>query len=161
MPVAQRLFDADGAGLDDHWKGSPDACLGTGHSSAYMVLEAQLDYVAGAVRHFRSAGWDRMDVRPEVQAAFSAEVQQALPSTAARIECRPGRFCGAFGSGSGSTALRGGLGRRGLGGERAVRTPCREYDSMLRVECAGPALRRYGSGSCRLSGCRSPAVRPP
>lgn len=92
MPVAQRLFDADGAGLDDHWKGSPDACLGTGHSSAYMVLEAQLDYVAGAVRHFRSAGWDRMDVRPEVQAAFSAEVQQALPSTAGRIECRPGRF---------------------------------------------------------------------
>jgi cation diffusion facilitator CzcD-associated flavoprotein CzcO len=99
MPIAQRVFDADGAGLDDHWKGSPDAYLGTvvsgfpnafvllgphlgtGHSSAYMVLEAQLDYMARAIRHLRSAGWTSMDVRPEVQAAFSAEVQQALPST--------------------------------------------------------------------------------
>ncbi|MEW2399360.1 NAD(P)/FAD-dependent oxidoreductase [Streptomyces sp. NPDC046862] len=99
MPVAQRVFDADGASLDDHWKGSPDAYLGTtvsgfpnafillgphlgtGHSSAYMVLEAQLDYLAGAVRHFRSSGWTSMNVRPEVQAAFNAEVQQALPST--------------------------------------------------------------------------------
>ncbi|MEU9291166.1 NAD(P)/FAD-dependent oxidoreductase [Streptomyces sp. NPDC048275] len=99
MPVVHRVFDADGASLADHWKGSPDAYLGTtvsgfpnafillgphlgtGHSSAYMVLEAQLDHVAGAVRHFRSARWASMNVRPEVQAAFSAEVQQALPST--------------------------------------------------------------------------------
>ncbi|MGW2050640.1 flavin-containing monooxygenase [Streptomyces sp. NPDC001858] len=99
MPIGRRVFDADGASLDDHWQGSPDAYLGTtvsgfpnafvllgphlgtGHSSAYMVLEAQLGYMAGAVRHFRSAGWAAMDVRPEVQAAFNAEVQQALPST--------------------------------------------------------------------------------
>ncbi|WP_425246170.1 patatin-like phospholipase family protein [Streptomyces sp. NEAU-NA10] len=99
MPVARRVFDGDGASLDDHWKGSPDAYLGTtvsgfpnafillgphlgtGHSSAFMVLEAQLQYVAAAVRHSRSADWASMDVRPEVQAAFRAEVQQALPST--------------------------------------------------------------------------------
>lgn len=99
MPVARRVFDADGASLDDHWKGSPDAYLGTtvsgfpnafallgphlgtGHSSAFMVLEAQLAYLRRAVRHFRSAGWTAMDVRPEVQAAFNAEVQQALPPT--------------------------------------------------------------------------------
>jgi len=99
MPVARRVFDADGASLDDHWKGSPDAYLGTtvtgfpnafillgphlgtGHSSAYMVLEAQLEYLAGAIGHVRAAGWAGLDVRPEVQAAFSAEVQQALPST--------------------------------------------------------------------------------
>ncbi|MEU6256289.1 NAD(P)/FAD-dependent oxidoreductase [Streptomyces sp. NPDC047043] len=99
MPIAERVFDANGTSLAAHWKGSPDAYLGTtvsgfpnafvllgphlgtGHSSAYTVLEAQLDYVAGAVRHFRSAGWTTMDVRPEVQAAFAAEVQQALPST--------------------------------------------------------------------------------
>jgi cation diffusion facilitator CzcD-associated flavoprotein CzcO len=99
MPIARRVFDAGGASLDDHWKGSPDAYLGTavsgfpnafvllgphlgtGHSSAFMVLEAQLEHVAGAVRHFRKAGWTSLDVRPEVQAAFNAEVQQALPST--------------------------------------------------------------------------------
>ena len=99
MPIARRVFDAEGRSLDDHWNGSPDAYLGTtvsgfpnafvllgphlgtGHSSAYMVLEAQLAYVAGAVRHFRSAGWTSMDVRPEVQEAFNAEVRQALPAT--------------------------------------------------------------------------------
>ncbi|WP_240512975.1 hypothetical protein [Streptomyces griseoruber] len=99
MPIAGRVFDADGVSLDDHWKGSPEAYLGTtvtgfpnafillgphlgtGHSSAYTILEAQLAYLTGAVRHFRSAGWTSMDVRPEVQAAFGAEVQQALPAT--------------------------------------------------------------------------------
>ena len=99
MPIARRVFDAGGASLDDHWKGSPDAYLGTtvsgfpnafvllgphlatGHSSAFMVLEAQLDHLVGAVRHVRSAGWAAMDVRPEVQAAFRAEVRQALPAT--------------------------------------------------------------------------------
>ncbi|MFJ1730664.1 flavin-containing monooxygenase [Streptomyces sp. NPDC088254] len=99
MPIAARVFDAGGASLDDHWKGSPDAYLGTtvsgfpnafillgphlgtGHSSAFMVLEAQLAYVAAAVSHFRSAGWASMDVRPEVQAAFRAEVRQALAAT--------------------------------------------------------------------------------
>ncbi|MGW7406177.1 flavin-containing monooxygenase [Streptomyces sp. NPDC054833] len=99
MPIAHRVFDADGASLDDHWKGSPDAYLGTtvsgfpnafvllgphlgtGHSSAYTILEAQLDYVTAAVRHFRASGWTSMNVRPEVQAAFSAEIQQALPRT--------------------------------------------------------------------------------
>ncbi|MFF3849295.1 flavin-containing monooxygenase [Streptomyces sp. NPDC002328] len=99
MPIARRVHDADGASLDDHWKGSPDAYLGTtvsgfpnafvllgphlgtGHSSAFMVLEAQLDYVAAAIHHSRSSGWTSMEVRPEVQAAFNAEVQQALPTT--------------------------------------------------------------------------------
>ena len=39
------------------------------------------EYLAGAIGHVRAAGWAGLDVRPEVQAAFSAEVQQALPST--------------------------------------------------------------------------------
>ncbi|MFF4656201.1 flavin-containing monooxygenase [Streptomyces sp. NPDC001381] len=99
MPIAQRVFDAGGASLDDHWKGSPDAYLGTtvsgfpnaflllgphlgtGHSSAYTILEAQLDHLTRAVRRIRSAGWTSIDVRSEVQEAFSAEVRQALPST--------------------------------------------------------------------------------
>ncbi|MET8978953.1 NAD(P)/FAD-dependent oxidoreductase [Streptomyces sp. NPDC004539] len=99
LPIAGRVFDASGASLDDHWKGSPDAYLGTtvagfpnafvllgphlgtGHSSAYTVLEAQLGYLAGAVRHARAAGWASMEVRAEVQAAFAAEVQDALART--------------------------------------------------------------------------------
>ncbi|MET7695168.1 hypothetical protein ABZT06_45975 [Streptomyces sp. NPDC005483] len=65
MPVAQRMFDAVGASLDDRWKGSPDAYLGPWHSSAYMVLEAQLDYVASTVRHFaRRTAPDRRSRTP-------------------------------------------------------------------------------------------------
>ncbi|WP_189212364.1 flavin-containing monooxygenase [Actinokineospora fastidiosa] len=99
MPVAERVFDADGRSLADHWRGSPSAYLGTtvsgfpnaflllgpnlgtGHSSAFMILEAQLAYVMDAVRTIRAAGWSSVDVRPEVQAAYDAEVQAALPST--------------------------------------------------------------------------------
>ncbi|QBJ95390.1 NAD(P)/FAD-dependent oxidoreductase [Rhodococcus sp. ABRD24] len=99
MPIAGRIFDGQGRSLDDHWKGSPQAylgttvagfpnaflllgpSLGTGHSSAFMVLEAQLNYLAAALTAARAAGWTRMETRPEVQAAFNAEVQEALATT--------------------------------------------------------------------------------
>ncbi|PTR31589.1 cyclohexanone monooxygenase [Rhodococcus sp. OK519] len=99
MPIASRVFDGHGRSLDDHWKGSPRAylgttvagfpnafvllgpALGTGHTSAFMILEAQLDYLTAAIAAARSAGWTRMETRPEVQAAFNAEVQQALGTT--------------------------------------------------------------------------------
>lgn len=99
MPIAGRVFDGQGRSLGDHWKGSPQAylgttvtgfpnafvllgpALGTGHTSAFMILEAQLDYLTAAIGAARSAGWTRMEPRPEVQAAFNAEVQQALATT--------------------------------------------------------------------------------
>ncbi|QCQ92052.1 flavin-containing monooxygenase [Rhodococcus sp. SGAir0479] len=99
MPIASRVFDGHGRSLGDHWKGSPQAylgttiagfpnafvllgpALGTGHTSAFMILEAQLDYLAAAISAARAAGWTRVETRPEVQAAFNAEVQQALATT--------------------------------------------------------------------------------
>lgn len=99
MPIAGRVFDGQGRSLDDHWKGSPQAylgstvagfpnafvllgpALGTGHTSAFMILEAQLDYLTAAITAARAAGWTRMETRAEVQAAFNAEVQQALATT--------------------------------------------------------------------------------
>ncbi|MBM4485711.1 flavin-containing monooxygenase [Prescottella equi] len=99
MPIAGRVFDGQGRSLGDHWKGSPQAylgttvagfpnayvllgpALGTGHTSAFMILEAQLDYLTAAIGAARAAGWTRMETRPEVQAAFNAEVQQALTTT--------------------------------------------------------------------------------
>ncbi|MCA1006385.1 NAD(P)/FAD-dependent oxidoreductase [Rhodococcus hoagii] len=99
MPIAGRVFDGEGRSLGDHWKGSPQAylgttvagfpnafvllgpALGTGHTSAFMILEAQLDYLTAAIRAARAAGWTRMETRPEVQAAFNAEVQEALATT--------------------------------------------------------------------------------
>jgi cation diffusion facilitator CzcD-associated flavoprotein CzcO len=99
MPVSARVFDHDGRSLDDHWKGSPQAhlgttvagfpnlylllgpSLGTGHSSAFMILEAQLRHTVAAVTRTLRSGWASVSVRPEVQAAFNAEVQAALPGT--------------------------------------------------------------------------------
>ena len=99
MPIASKVFDGEGRSLDDHWQGSPRAyfgsavsgfpnafillgpSLGTGHTSAFMILEAQLVYVAQAIGHARRHGWKTIDVRPEVQAAFNSQVQEALGTT--------------------------------------------------------------------------------
>ncbi|HEY3479477.1 MAG TPA: NAD(P)/FAD-dependent oxidoreductase, partial [Streptomyces sp.] len=99
MPVSARVFDAGGRSLDDHWQGSPQAfagttvagfpnlylllgpSLGTGHSSAFMILEAQLRHTVAAVTRTLDSGWPSLSVRPAAQAAFNAEVQAALPGT--------------------------------------------------------------------------------
>ncbi|MEV7098512.1 NAD(P)/FAD-dependent oxidoreductase [Amycolatopsis sp. NPDC051045] len=99
MPVSAWVFDAGGRSLDDHWKGSPQAyagttvagfpnlylllgpSLGTGHSSAFTILEAQLRHTVAAVTRTLRAERTSLSVRPEVQAAFNAEVQAALPGT--------------------------------------------------------------------------------
>ncbi|MBE1501977.1 cation diffusion facilitator CzcD-associated flavoprotein CzcO [Amycolatopsis lexingtonensis] len=99
MPVSARVFDGDGRSLDDHWKGSPRAylgttvagfpnlylllgpSLGTGHSSAFMIMEAQLRHVVAAVTRTLRSGWASVSVRPDVQEAFNADVQAALPGT--------------------------------------------------------------------------------
>jgi cation diffusion facilitator CzcD-associated flavoprotein CzcO len=105
MPIASRVFDARGRSLDDHWKGSPQAYLGTsvtgfpnlflllgpnlgtGHSSAFSILEAQLAYVMDGIAKMRAGRYATFDVRPEVQAAFNAEVQAALPRTVYNSGC--------------------------------------------------------------------------
>lgn len=99
MPIADRVIDGAGRTMASHWRGSPRAYygttvngfpnlflllgpnLGTGHSSAFTILEAQLAYVVDGLRKLSSAGASRVEVRREVQAAFDAEVQAALPRT--------------------------------------------------------------------------------
>lgn len=99
MPIADRVFDGAGRSLADHWSGSPQAFrgtlaagfpnaflllgpnLGTGHTSAFTILEAQLDLLVSAITEARQRGWASLDVRPEVQDRFNAEVQAALPGT--------------------------------------------------------------------------------
>ncbi|MDG3015644.1 NAD(P)/FAD-dependent oxidoreductase [Speluncibacter jeojiensis] len=99
MPIAGRVFDGDGRSLDDHWQGSPKAylgsavagfpnafvllgpSLGTGHTSAFHILEAQLEHVTEAVARAVCGRWRTIEVRREVQDAFNAEVQAALGAT--------------------------------------------------------------------------------
>ncbi|MGZ5969159.1 MAG: flavin-containing monooxygenase [Polyangiales bacterium] len=99
MPVADRVFDEEGRSMAAHWRGSPSAYLGTtvagfpnlfmllgpnlgtGHSSAFSILEAQLRYVMDGIRKIRAHDYASVEVRPEVQAAYDALVQEALPTT--------------------------------------------------------------------------------
>jgi cyclohexanone monooxygenase len=99
MPLSSLVHDHRGRSLADHWQGSPQAYLGTtvsgfpnlflllgpnlgtGHSSAFMILEAQLAYVADALRFMRDQDWTSIDVRSEAQDAYNAEVQAALTGT--------------------------------------------------------------------------------
>jgi cyclohexanone monooxygenase len=99
LPLATRVFDADGSSLASHWKGSPTAylgttvsgfpnlfnllgpSLGTGHTSAFMILEAQLGHTMAALAALRRSGWSSIDVLPSVQSAFNDSVQTALAST--------------------------------------------------------------------------------
>jgi len=99
MPVSNLIRGADGRTLAEHWAGSPEAylgtmvtgfpnlfivlgpSLGTGHTSAFTILEAQVAYIVDAIRSAHATG-AVLDVRPEVQAAYVDEVQSALPGTA-------------------------------------------------------------------------------
>lgn len=99
LPLASRVFDAAGRSLQDHWQGSPTAylgttvagfpnafnllgpSLGTGHTSAFMILEAQLDHTITAISALLRHGWSSLDVRPAVQESFNVEVQDALQTT--------------------------------------------------------------------------------
>jgi cation diffusion facilitator CzcD-associated flavoprotein CzcO len=99
MPVADRIHAADGRSLADQWAGSPEAylgtvvagfpnvfivlgpSLGTGHTSAFQIVEAVTTYVVDAIKHARATD-TVLEVRPEVQAAYVAEVQAGLEGTA-------------------------------------------------------------------------------
>jgi cyclohexanone monooxygenase len=99
MPLADHVHDAHGRSLSDHWAGSPEAylgtmttgfpnaflllgpSLGTGHTSAFTILEAQLELVLSAIKATRPVAGAVLEVRPEAQAAYVAQVQSALGST--------------------------------------------------------------------------------
>jgi cyclohexanone monooxygenase len=89
----------DGRSLADVWQGSPRAYLGTtvagfpnlfmligpnvgnGHTSAIVLIEAQLEYALGALKEMRERGLSSLTVRAEVQHAYNERVQKALAGT--------------------------------------------------------------------------------
>jgi cation diffusion facilitator CzcD-associated flavoprotein CzcO len=99
MPVAGTLFDGQGVSLATRWRGSPRAYrgttvrgfpnlflvlgpnLGTGHSSAFSIIEAQTAYIARAVRALSARRAASFEVRADVEAAHNARLQAALPRT--------------------------------------------------------------------------------
>ncbi|MDX6573832.1 MAG: hypothetical protein QOC86_2988 [Gaiellales bacterium] len=99
IPIGKRVRDAEGRSLADVWQGSPRAYLGTtvagfpnlfmligpnvgnGHTSAIVLIEAQLEYAIGALEAMRQRGYGSVAVRPDVQDAWNERVQAALAGT--------------------------------------------------------------------------------
>jgi cation diffusion facilitator CzcD-associated flavoprotein CzcO len=105
MPAADRVRGRGGALLDDLWHGSPRAYLGTsiagfpnlffllgpntglGHSSMVYMIESQIAHVMDALRLMRDRGAETIEVRPEAQARFNAELDRRLEGTVWNTGC--------------------------------------------------------------------------
>jgi cation diffusion facilitator CzcD-associated flavoprotein CzcO len=96
----------DGRDLHRQWRDGASAYLGTvvpgfpnlfvlygpntnlGHNSILVMLEAQVGWVVQAVRALRDRRMERLEVRPDVAAAFDAWVQRRLGGTVFATGCR-------------------------------------------------------------------------
>jgi cation diffusion facilitator CzcD-associated flavoprotein CzcO len=99
LPISGRLRGRDGRTLADHWDGSPRAYKGAavagfpnlfflvgpntglGHNSIVFMIESQITYAAGALKAMRRRGAAVLDVRPEAQAAYNAELEEMTRGT--------------------------------------------------------------------------------
>jgi cation diffusion facilitator CzcD-associated flavoprotein CzcO len=99
IPMAGRLRGRDGRTLAETWDGSPSAYKGAavagypnlfflvgpntglGHNSIVFMIESQISYVTGALRAMRRRGARVVDVRPEAQAAYNAEIDSRMEGT--------------------------------------------------------------------------------
>lgn len=98
-PIAAHVFDAEGRSLADRWQdrmqaykgttiaGLPNAFmvlgpnLGIGHNSAFVVIEAQLDYIMSTLNTMRRKKLSRVEVRADAQTSYNTKVQRDLQST--------------------------------------------------------------------------------
>ena len=106
LPIADRIRGCDGRTLAETWGGAPTAHVGTtvagfpnlflmqgpntglGHSSVLLMMEAQMEHVAGAVAYLDGHGAASVEPRPEAQAAFVAEVDRMGRDTVWTAGCQ-------------------------------------------------------------------------
>ncbi|MGH2846387.1 MAG: flavin-containing monooxygenase [Thermoleophilaceae bacterium] len=99
VPIAHRVRGRGGRSLADTWNGSPAAYKGAatagfpnmfflvgpntglGHNSIVFMIESQVSYVADALRTMRRSGAATVEVRPEAQAAYNAEIDGMTEGT--------------------------------------------------------------------------------
>ena len=92
--------------LQEDWKTSPTSYLGIttanypnmyqlvgphtglGHNSIIFMIEAQADYIVKCLKLVQDQKVDYIDVRPQAQARFLAEVTQALKGTVWQTGCK-------------------------------------------------------------------------
>ncbi len=99
QPIARHVRGVDGRTLAEIWAGSPQAYRGStiagfpnlflilgpnlaiGHNSAFIVIEAQLDYAIDALRTMRKRELMRVEVRSSAQSDYNQRVQKDLQGT--------------------------------------------------------------------------------
>jgi cation diffusion facilitator CzcD-associated flavoprotein CzcO len=100
LPIAEHISGREGVTLAEHfdevgmqaYKGStvhgfPNLFFivgpntGLGHSSMVFMIESQVRYVIGALRHLRRSGAGAIEPRPEVQRAYVEQLQQRMDRT--------------------------------------------------------------------------------
>jgi cation diffusion facilitator CzcD-associated flavoprotein CzcO len=99
IPIAARVRGRDGRTLEETWDGSPSAYKGAavagfpnlfflvgpntglGHNSIVFMIESQINYVAGALAAMRRRRAKVVDVRPEAQVAYNAELDRMTEGT--------------------------------------------------------------------------------
>jgi cation diffusion facilitator CzcD-associated flavoprotein CzcO/acetyl esterase/lipase len=101
-----RIVGRGGVELDHAWRETPQTYLGImtagfpnlflllgpntglGHNSVVFMAEQQIRYVAQCLRHMRKKRAATIEVRPEVQARFHAELQRRLQTTVWATGCK-------------------------------------------------------------------------
>jgi cation diffusion facilitator CzcD-associated flavoprotein CzcO len=99
VPIATRVEGREGRTLAEVWKGSMQAYKGTtvagfpnlfflvgpntglGHTSIVFMIESQINYVIDALRTLTDRGARTLEVRPEAQAAYNAELDRMTQGT--------------------------------------------------------------------------------
>ncbi len=105
MPLGKLVTGRGGRTLDERWRGSPRAYLGTaiagfpnlfmllgpntglGHSSMIYMIESQLAHVMDALGVMRDRGAETVEVREEVAARFNQAVDHQLEGTVWNTGC--------------------------------------------------------------------------
>ncbi len=101
-----KIVGRDGLELNEAWRDGAEAHLGItvsgfpnlfllygpytnlGHNSIIYMLESQFRYVLGCVEAMRRHGLDWIDVRPDVQDAFTREMRERMRSTVWETGCQ-------------------------------------------------------------------------
>ncbi|MFC1418926.1 flavin-containing monooxygenase [Streptacidiphilus cavernicola] len=99
MPIGSRITGAAGRTLGEEWKDGMAALRGTtvsgfpnllfvigpntglGNSSMVLMIESQLNYLADYLRRLDTSGAAALDVTPEAQQRWNAEVQRRMART--------------------------------------------------------------------------------
>jgi cation diffusion facilitator CzcD-associated flavoprotein CzcO len=99
------VYGRGGQSLGESWQHGPQAYLGTtvagfpnlfvlagpntgvGHTSLVFMIESQINYILDCLRMARRRGLQTVEVQPEIQQAFNAEMQQRMQKTVWKSGC--------------------------------------------------------------------------